>query len=118
VGCSATTQVQAAQPTNLALTEPTRRTSSGDAALAKTGEFTKTAGAVMRGVAFASKAAFVGLVLQLWVMASLSRSPAAMPQEGKTFSGEELMRDGIIPSCKKALEACALELVPWNKRLL
>jgi hypothetical protein len=66
----------------------------------------------MHGVAFASNAAFVGLVLQLWVMALLSRSLAAMPQEGKIFSGEELMRDGIIPSCTKALEGCALELVP------
>jgi alpha-galactosidase len=37
---------------------------------------------------------------------------AAMPQEGKTFTGEELMRDGVMPSCSKALEACALELVP------
>jgi alpha-galactosidase len=37
---------------------------------------------------------------------------AAMPQEGKTFTGEELMRDGVMPSCSKALEACAVELVP------
>jgi len=37
---------------------------------------------------------------------------AAMPQEGKAFAGEELMRDGVNPSCTKALEACALELTP------
>jgi len=36
------------------------------------------------------------------------RSPLA--QEGKTFTGEELMRDGIAPSCSKALEACVIEL--------
>ena len=35
---------------------------------------------------------------------------AAMPQEGKTFSGAELMRDGILPSCSKATEACVIEL--------
>ncbi len=35
---------------------------------------------------------------------------AAMEQEGKTFTGEELMRDGILPSCSKALEACVIEL--------
>jgi alpha-galactosidase len=34
----------------------------------------------------------------------------AMPQEGKTFTGEELMRDGIKPSCSKAVEACVIEL--------
>jgi alpha-galactosidase len=37
---------------------------------------------------------------------------AAIPEEGKTFSGEELMRDGIVPSCSKALEACVLQLGP------
>jgi alpha-galactosidase len=35
---------------------------------------------------------------------------AAMPQEGKTFSGAELMRDGILPSCSKVTEACVIEL--------
>ena len=34
----------------------------------------------------------------------------AMTQEGKTASGDELMRAGIIPSCGKALEACVFEL--------
>ena len=37
---------------------------------------------------------------------------AALAQEGKTFTGEELMRDGIVPSCVKALEACVVELAP------
>lgn len=34
----------------------------------------------------------------------------AMPQEGKSFTGEELMRDGIVPSCANALEASVIEL--------
>ena len=34
----------------------------------------------------------------------------AMLQESKSFTGEELMRDGITPSCAKALEACIVEL--------
>jgi alpha-galactosidase len=35
---------------------------------------------------------------------------APMAQEGKTFSGLELMRDGILPSCTRALEASTIEL--------
>jgi alpha-galactosidase len=35
---------------------------------------------------------------------------AAMPQEGKTFTGAELMRDGIVPSCAHAIEASVIEL--------
>jgi alpha-galactosidase len=35
---------------------------------------------------------------------------APIPQEGKTLSGAELMRDGILPSCSKAVEACVIEL--------
>jgi alpha-galactosidase len=35
---------------------------------------------------------------------------AALPQEGKSLTGEELMREGIVPSCAKALEACVIEL--------
>jgi len=35
---------------------------------------------------------------------------AAMEQEGKSFTGEELMRDGILPSCTKGLEASVIEL--------
>lgn len=37
---------------------------------------------------------------------------AALAQEGKSFTGEELMRDGIIPNCVKGLEACVVELAP------
>lgn len=37
---------------------------------------------------------------------------AALTQEGKTFTGEELMRDGIVPNCVKAMEACVIELAP------
>jgi alpha-galactosidase len=35
---------------------------------------------------------------------------AAMAQEGQTLTGEQLMRDGIMPSCSKTLEACVMEL--------
>ncbi|MDB6018972.1 MAG: glycoside hydrolase clan [Pedosphaera sp.] len=35
---------------------------------------------------------------------------AAMRQEGRTFTGEELMLDGIVPSCANALEASVIEL--------
>ena len=34
----------------------------------------------------------------------------ALPLEGKVLTGAELMRDGLVPSCQKALEACAVEL--------
>ncbi len=34
----------------------------------------------------------------------------AMPQEGKSLTGEELMRDGLTPSCAKSLEACLVDL--------
>jgi alpha-galactosidase len=34
----------------------------------------------------------------------------ALPQEGKTFTGAELMCNGITPSCSRALEACVIEL--------
>jgi alpha-galactosidase len=37
---------------------------------------------------------------------------APLPQQGKTFTGAELMRDGVTPSCRKALEACVIELGP------
>jgi alpha-galactosidase len=33
-----------------------------------------------------------------------------LPQEGKSLTGEELMREGIVPSCAKTLEACVIEL--------
>jgi alpha-galactosidase len=35
---------------------------------------------------------------------------AVLPEEGKSFTGEELMRNGILPSCAKAMEACVVEL--------
>jgi alpha-galactosidase len=35
---------------------------------------------------------------------------AAIAEEGKTRTGEELMRDGVLPSCSKALEASIIEL--------
>ena len=35
---------------------------------------------------------------------------APMTQEGQSFTGEELMRDGIVPACSKGLEACVIEL--------
>ena len=37
---------------------------------------------------------------------------SSIPQEGKTFTGEELMREGIVPSCANALEACVIQLGP------
>ena len=40
---------------------------------------------------------------------------AALAQEGKTFTGAELMRDGVRPSCAKALEACVIELASGAK---
>jgi hypothetical protein len=33
-----------------------------------------------------------------------------MDQEGKTLTGEALMREGILPSSSKALEASVIEL--------
>jgi alpha-galactosidase len=49
-----------------------------------------------------------------YVVHELNAAPgrAAMPQEGKCLSGEELMRDGIVPSCAGQLEACVVELGP------
>jgi len=34
----------------------------------------------------------------------------ALEQEGRTFTGAQLMRDGLLPSCTQALEACVIEL--------
>ena len=49
-----------------------------------------------------------------YTISELNPAPgrAAMEQEGRTFTGAELMRDGISPSCSKALEACVIELHP------
>ncbi|HTR41375.1 MAG TPA: alpha-galactosidase [Pseudomonadales bacterium] len=35
---------------------------------------------------------------------------AAIEYEGKSFTGEQLMRDGIMPSCSQGLEGCVIEL--------
>jgi hypothetical protein len=35
---------------------------------------------------------------------------AALPQEGNALTGAELMQDGIVPCCAKAVEACVVEL--------
>ena len=35
---------------------------------------------------------------------------AALSQEGRAFTGEALMHDGVAPSCSKAFEACVIEL--------
>jgi alpha-galactosidase len=35
-----------------------------------------------------------------------------LPAEGRTLTGAEWMRDGIAPSCRNAVEACAMELAP------
>ena len=35
---------------------------------------------------------------------------AAIPQEGQTLTGEQIMHDGLIPSCAHAVEACVIEL--------
>ena len=47
-----------------------------------------------------------------YTVQELNRVPgrAAMPQEGKTFTGEALMRDGLVPSCSQAVEASVIEL--------
>jgi hypothetical protein len=47
-----------------------------------------------------------------YIVHELNPAPGrtAMDQEGKSFTGAELMRDGILPSCTKALEASVIEL--------
>jgi alpha-galactosidase len=35
-----------------------------------------------------------------------------LPAEGKAMTGADLMRDGIVPTCSRALEACVIELAP------
>jgi alpha-galactosidase len=56
-----------------------------------------------------------GLALERhYTLRELNPAPgrAALAQEGKTLTGEELMRDGFWPSSAKALEACVVELAP------
>jgi alpha-galactosidase len=60
----------------------------------------------------------LGLALQKqYTIHELNPLPnrSALPQEGKSFSGEELMRDGITPSRSKAAEACVVELATPSK---
>ncbi|HUC85254.1 MAG TPA: alpha-galactosidase [Candidatus Acidoferrales bacterium] len=47
-----------------------------------------------------------------YVIHELNPAPgrAAIPQEGKNLAGEELMRDGIIPACSRAVEASVIDL--------
>jgi alpha-galactosidase len=47
-----------------------------------------------------------------YVLHELNPAPGRPPlsQEGKSIKGEELMRNGLVPSCSKALEACVVEL--------
>ena len=47
-----------------------------------------------------------------YVIHELNPAPgrAVMEQEGKTFTGEEIMRNGVLPACSQALQACVFEL--------
>jgi len=49
---------------------------------------------------------------RIYTIHELNPAPgrAAMPQEGKTLAGADLMRHGIMPSCAHAIEACVIEL--------
>jgi alpha-galactosidase len=50
-----------------------------------------------------------------YVVRELNPAPGrkAIAQEGRAWTGETLMRDGVSPSCAKALEACVVELAPY-----
>ena len=49
---------------------------------------------------------------RVYVVHELNPAPGrpSLPQEGKSIKGEQLMRDGLLPSCSRALEACVVEL--------
>jgi len=49
---------------------------------------------------------------KLYAVRELNPAPhrAGLSQEGKSFTGEELMREGILPTCVNAMEACVIEL--------
>jgi alpha-galactosidase len=49
-----------------------------------------------------------------YVLHELNPAPGrpALAAESKSISGNDLMRDGIIPSFAKAMEACVIELAP------
>lgn len=47
-----------------------------------------------------------------YIVHELNPAPGRPPmqQEGRAFTGAQLMRDGVLPSCTQALEACVFEL--------
>jgi alpha-galactosidase len=47
-----------------------------------------------------------------YVVRELNPAPrrAPLPQESKSINGDELMRNGLVPSCSRSLEACIVEL--------
>lgn len=49
---------------------------------------------------------------RVYVVRELNPAPgrSPLPQEGKSINGEQLMREGLLPSCSRALEACVVEL--------
>jgi alpha-galactosidase len=49
---------------------------------------------------------------QRYTVHELNPAPGrgTIPQEGNTFTGAELMRGGVMPSCSKAIEASVVEL--------
>jgi alpha-galactosidase len=49
-----------------------------------------------------------------YIVRELNPAPgrALLAADGKSMTGKVLMRDGIIPSCSRALEACVIELAP------
>ncbi|MGL4400249.1 MAG: alpha-galactosidase [Luteolibacter sp.] len=55
---------------------------------------------------------------QTYTVRELNPAPGrdAMPMQGKTISGAELMKSGIVPSCSNALEACVILISSEGKR--
>jgi alpha-galactosidase len=51
-----------------------------------------------------------------YIIHELNHAPgrAAIPQEGMTFAGEELMSEGVTPPCAHAVEARIIELSGRN----
>jgi alpha-galactosidase len=59
-----------------------------------------------------------GLIPNLnYLVRELNPAPGreAMPMEGKTITGAELMKAGIVPSCANALEACVILISSENQ---
>lgn len=50
--------------------------------------------------------------VKVYTIHELNPAPgrSAIPQEGQRVTGAEIMRDGILPSCAHAIEACVIEL--------